>query len=566
MKNFQERKTKFISLRNEFKENSNQANASINYINSINTMATQNNQVSYLNTQNMFESSLSEELSIFDFTGGNNAASLNRSSSFSSPSLSGGFSSSQQSEQQFRHFLNMHDGTNENEDQQNGEPSIEFELDDLNEHESMEAFVALLQSLVTNNITPIYEKGQQPKEMPPWMEFLQKKVSSDHTNENVKLFIIKALLNTQNMFKSYAKFWYMPLISFLVNSSLSREETIDYFTLDVMVLLLSWQSVCLPAATEKKFIKRLFENLMRRCYHDNRQILKNNLELLKTTAECWKDFVEVPVRIIHEFLKSDDQKKLTSGIQLFGLVLANQIETYDYPNEVNSFNLFSALINTMKNASKLVHAPGSEVVGMLMKNLPNLCKDDKDLCLGVEQTLVQTLKELEISLYITCVHRVQLNFPKITESQKAILVFNLPKLNGEFKIMCAESILATTEFLEDHFFTSPSFKDLIERRDMGSLQLIALKIMYQHFLVKQKQLDMNPNLINQIESEMVRLFPIFCEEFIKHSNVACRYQLILILILAFDIQAKKKDFSNADGMNCRKLTNDTLLKALLDEG
>jgi hypothetical protein len=70
-KNFQERKTKFVSLRNEFKENLDQNNH-INYISSLNSANTlineNNNQKTYLNTQNMFESSLSEELSIFDFT------------------------------------------------------------------------------------------------------------------------------------------------------------------------------------------------------------------------------------------------------------------------------------------------------------------------------------------------------------------------------------------------------------------------------------------------------------------------------------------------------------------
>ena len=162
---------------------------------SINTATTQmntsaNNPVSYLNTQNMYESSLSEELSIFDFTGSNSAAaSANRSFSFAS-SPSSGFSSSQQSDQQFKRFMQMHDG-GENSDGSQSDLPIELELDDLNQHESMEAFVGLLQSLVTNNITPIYEKGQQPKEMPPWMEFLQKKVSDVYTNENVKLFILK---------------------------------------------------------------------------------------------------------------------------------------------------------------------------------------------------------------------------------------------------------------------------------------------------------------------------------------------------------------------------------------
>lgn len=94
MENFNERKTKFISLRNEFKENSNDNPGSnnVNYIGSIhstNTMALNNQQAAtYLNTQNMYESSLSEELSVFDFTGNSFKSFMSPSSSFTSGMLS----------------------------------------------------------------------------------------------------------------------------------------------------------------------------------------------------------------------------------------------------------------------------------------------------------------------------------------------------------------------------------------------------------------------------------------------------------------------------------------------
>lgn len=266
------------------------------------------------------------------------------------------------------------------------------------------------------------------------------------------------------------------------------------------------------------------------------------------------------------FLKSDDQKKLTTGIQLFGLVLANNIEHYEFQNETSPFDLYSALINTMRNPSKLVHAPGAEVVGMLMKNVNTLCKEDKDVCVAVEAVLLQTLKELDISLYITNVHRIQLNFPAIVDTQKSILVYHLPKLCGEFRLMCAESILARADLLEDHFFAASSFTDMIERRESSSLQLVCLRMIYEHFLSKQKKLHEDPSLLDQIESEMMRMFSSLCDEFVKHSSVACRYQLMLILILAFDIQDSRKDMSSVNAISVRKLTNETLLKALLDEG
>lgn len=122
--------------------------------------------------------------------------------------------------------------------------SVELELDDLNQHECMCAFVELLQSLVVNKITPIYDRGHVPSEMPPWMSFLQRKCVDVYAHDNIKLFILRGLMNAKQIFRAYARFWYAPIMGFLVNcASLAKLDYIDSFTLDLMVLMLSWHSV-----------------------------------------------------------------------------------------------------------------------------------------------------------------------------------------------------------------------------------------------------------------------------------------------------------------------------------
>ena len=170
------------------------------YISSINTStvgnATANEQhVTYLNTQNLYESSLSEELSAFDFTSNSHAKQLVASfqapvsnavtrkitaSNYANGLLLGGFKS------------------NENE--------IEFDLDELNQHESMITFIELIESLVKNKITPHYENDQLPTEMPPWMQFLSRKITDSDTHENVKLFLIRAIIITQNVIFTFIYF------------------------------------------------------------------------------------------------------------------------------------------------------------------------------------------------------------------------------------------------------------------------------------------------------------------------------------------------------------------------
>lgn len=547
----QDKKTRLVSLRNEFRDQRGQSGeSSVNYISTMHSTNTMAGSVTYMNTQNMYESSLSDELSAYDFT--TSGGAKNSMASFEASIMGTGSSGTQVSIKRkpsnivyvkSDQFLSSDELANMN---------IEIETDELNQNESMCAFVELLQSLVANRITPIYERGHVPSDMPPWMAFLHKKCQDIYTHENVKLFIIRGLVNVQHVFKSYAKFWYAPLIAFLVNSSLSRQEVIDYFTLDLMVLLLSWHSVALPQPSEKKLINRLFESLIKRCYHDNRAILKNNLELLKTMTECWRDFVDVPVGLLNNYLTSySDQKKVATGIQLFGLVLSNNIETYDYPPELDKVDFYKSLIISMNNPSKTIHAPSAEVVGMLLRKLSNNVTGgsvDEDILNQCLAFLFDILSKLDISAFITCVHRIQLNYPPISERCMVKLVFNLPKLYGEFKLMCAESILSSIKTLEDPLFKMPSFMDMLTHRE-SSLQLVCLKMIYEL-------------LDKQTDDELSRLLPIICS-FINHPYVACRYQMILILISVYDKCKAKPNVSVVQRINI--LTSETLLRALLDE-
>jgi len=43
-------------------------------------------------------------------------------------------------------------------------------------------------------------------------------------------------------------------------------------------------------------MSRVLEFVMSHCHHDNRQVLRNNLEVLKTVMEVWKDTVQLPTK------------------------------------------------------------------------------------------------------------------------------------------------------------------------------------------------------------------------------------------------------------------------------
>jgi DNA-dependent protein kinase catalytic subunit len=90
--------------------------------------------------------------------------------------------------------------------------------------------------------------------------------------------------------------------------------------------------------------------------------------------------------------------------------------------------------------------------------------------------------------------------------------------------------------------------DMLTHRE-SSLQLVCLKMIHEL-------------LNNQTEDELNRLMPVICS-FINHPYVACRYQMLLILIAIFDAYQFKNDSTTT--FSIKTQTNETLLKALLDE-
>jgi DNA-dependent protein kinase catalytic subunit len=271
-------------------------------------------------------------------------------------------------------------------------------------------------------------------------------------------------------------------------------------------------------------------------------------------TECWKHLIEVPVEILNSFIRStNDSKKLATGIQLFGLVLANNIDNFLYPTELSSLDFFKSLMINMKDSSKTIHASAAEVVGMLLKNIDI----KKQISLDTESFseliayLFEILRDLDESMFITCIHRIQINYPCISERFMSKLVFHLPSLYGEFKQMCAESILSSIKVLEDPLFKTKAFMEMISHRE-SSLQLICLKMIYEL-------------LDKQTEEELCRLLPLICE-FKNHPNVACRFQMLKTLILIYETnQLKINDSISSNSMKIKSLTNETLLITLLDE-
>ncbi|XP_069076234.1 DNA-dependent protein kinase catalytic subunit isoform X2 [Pleurodeles waltl] len=490
----------------------------------------------YLSSQSyMADSSLSEEMSQFDFSTGV------QSFSYSSQDPTAQPAHSKRKEQ--------------------AEPTklgdfMELEMDELNRHECMSTMVGLINHMHQNQIIPKVEEGVVPQDLPPWMKFLHGKLANPSTPLNIRLFIAKLVVNTEEVFQPYARHWLGPLLQLVVSGN-NGGEGIHYMVVEIVVTLLSWTSVAVPLGFAKDEIlaNRLLDFLMKNAFHEKRAVFRHNLEIIKTVLECWKDCLSVPYSLIFERFSSGDPntKDNSVGIQLLGLVLANNLPPYDPKCGINSDKYFQALTNNLALIRyQEVYAAAAEVLGLVLRYV---AEKDKVLDGPIFDLVLKELKKHQSTKedkFIMCLNKVAKNFPPLADRFMTVVFYLLPKLHGVLKTYCLEVIMYRAEEIPDIYIQlkSKDFNQVMNHRD-DERQKVCLDIVHK-VLAK-----LHP-------SELKELLPAVLV-FSTHPSPLCRERMYNILMWIYDNYRDPESQMDSQSQEVFNLAKESLLQGLTDE-
>ncbi|XP_044149983.1 DNA-dependent protein kinase catalytic subunit isoform X2 [Bufo gargarizans] len=518
-----ERKKKYLAIRKEAREAANEDSDEPQYLSSQSYMA---------------DSSLSEEMSQFDFSTGIQS-----------------FSYSSQDPVRSQRSRRVRDRSSEV--QQTAEDVMEFEMDELNQHECMAPMTGLIKRMSQNGITPKVEEGKVPQDLPPWMTFLHSKLGNTSTPLNIRLFISKLVVNSEEVFRPYAKFWIGPLLQLIVSGN-NGGTGIHYLVVETVVTLLSWSSVATPNGLAKDEIlaNRLLEFMMKNSFHEKRAVYRHNLEIIKTLLECWKDCLCIPYKLIFDdFSGTDPDKKDNSvGIQLLGLVVANNFSPYDPKCEIDMNRYFQALANNVTfTRFKEVYAAAAEVLGLVLRYIAD---KEKNVEGPVFNYVEKNLKSLHTSnnedKFIVCLNKIVKNCPLFADRFMNIVLYQLPKLHGVLKTQCLEIIMSRSEEIPDLFLElkNRNFKQIMSNRD-DERQRVCLDIVYK-LLAKLKP------------SELRELLPSVIA-FSCHKFPVCRERMYDILMWIYDNYRDLESQSDSDSQEVFNMAKEALLEGLVDE-
>nr|XP_012645481.1 DNA-dependent protein kinase catalytic subunit isoform X3 [Microcebus murinus] len=515
-----ERTKKYIEIRKEAREAASGNSDVPHYMSSLSYLA---------------DSSLSEEMSQFDFSTGV------QSYSYSSQDPSSTTSRFQRWEHQ---APVAHGGV------------LELEMDELNQHECMAPMIALMRHMHRSLSPAAREEGSVPRDLSPWMKFLHGKLGNSSVPLNIRLFLAKLIVNTEEVFRPYAKHWLSPLLQLAVSED-SGGGGIHYMLVEIVATVLSWTGVATPAGVPKDEVlaNRLLHFLMKHVFHPKRAVFRHNLEIIKTLVECWKDCLAIPYRLIFEKFSSKDpnSKDNSVGIQLLGIVMANDLPPYDPKCGVESFQYFQALVNNMSFVKyKEVYAAAAEVLGLVLQYITER-KDilEESVCDLVVKQLKQHQNAME-DKFIMCLNKVTKSFPPLADRFMNAVFFLLPKFHGVLKTLCLEVVLCRAEEMTDLYFQlkSKDFVQIMRHRD-DERQKVCLDIIYK-MMPKLKPVELRE-----------LLGPVV--EFVSHPSVTCREQMYSILMWTHDNYRDPESQTDDDSQEIFKLAKEVLIQGLVDE-
>ncbi|XP_029935630.1 DNA-dependent protein kinase catalytic subunit isoform X2 [Myripristis murdjan] len=492
----------------------------------------------YLSSQSyMADSSLSEEMSQFDFSTGVQSFSL----SSQNPEVHRHTTANQESEA----MIPFQDAL------------VDLEMDELNQHECMAAMTALIGHMHRNNITPKVktEQGNTP-DLPAWMTFLHGKLMNPATALNIRLFITKLVINTEEVFRPYAKHWLGPLLQLVVSGN-NGGEGIHFMVVDIVVTMLSWTSVASPKGNPRDEVlaNRLLEFLMKHSFHPKRAVFRHNLEIIRTLVECWKDCLHVPYSVIYQhFCSSNPNSKDNSvGLQLLGIILANGFPAHDASCGIEYEKYIHSLTNNLSfTRYKEVYSAAAEIIGLMLNNMTER-NDHAHALLGLAANKITDLKKKDMDdKFIICLSKVSKHFPPFMDRFVSSVLFLLPKLHGILKTHCLECVLSRADVIPNIFFQlkSKGFLQMLGHRDEAR-QRVCLDI---------------------IRKIVALLTPVELQEvlggvtaFISHSSPVCRERMYDILMWIVDNYSDVDSMADSTSLQVLNAAKETLLQGLTEE-
>jgi len=203
----------------------------------------------------------------------------------------------------------------------------QLEMDNVNQHECMRNIKRCIEKMIELFKASTWEADTQV--MPLFMQALNQEVRRPETHINVKIFILKIVINNPTLFEPYAAHWFEPIASYICEKN-NGGKGFHYFMRDLCTLLISW-SKFVPEETpkNKNLCTQMINTLVKYSADKSKMIFNTNIcktliltlyiEIIGSLFHRWRRLIALNKDTLTMMIAMDDKKEGSNLWKMTGI-------------------------------------------------------------------------------------------------------------------------------------------------------------------------------------------------------------------------------------------------------
>uniref|UniRef100_K3WKH4 DNA-dependent protein kinase catalytic subunit CC3 domain-containing protein n=1 Tax=Globisporangium ultimum (strain ATCC 200006 / CBS 805.95 / DAOM BR144) TaxID=431595 RepID=K3WKH4_GLOUD len=315
-----------------------------------------------------------------------------------------------------------------------GYNNIEIELDSINEHACM---VPILRTILL--MKDEFGGKWESSSMPSWMQKIFNVVANSLTELNIRLFLVKIVLNVPDLFNPYASAWLEKVLDTVLEATCSvssgKKQEFNYLLRDCCHLVLDeWKEV--SVASLKGVPSRFLATLIELTPHTANMIMQDNILLVTQLIMLWKDCVSIDTAVIEKFLFSDEVNarleaaERVSALQILSAMLAvgaiDEIQVES--TSIYGRSITDGVLLALQHKQPTVYTVAAEVGGMCLQNFRS---KTEAFTRSLLDPIVKAYNEEDYGRFLTLLRNVSLHYFKFIDAMMLQRVCSLlPRVIG----------------------------------------------------------------------------------------------------------------------------------------
>ena len=431
--------------------------------------------------------------------------------------------------------------------------SSSYEEDKINKQPTMLHVLRLFAAIEKK-----FSKEWKSDSMPQFMQALRFELSRQETTVNVKIFILKLLVNKPAFFKPYAKEWFEPVMSYLLESK-EQGKGFHYFSRDLCTTLLGWEYIPYAERRAIELCSGLINNIIKVLPDKTAYIFHMNVRVLGALIEKLAGLTYINKTVITSMITMDEKKESAdlwrlNAMQVLAFSSGNNIPICDSLDQYltiplpKSFRIsetdqiYKKLLDNLNFHKKTVSLAAADALGRIHKRMRS-----KQLDETLAMYLISNVAGKNVGNLAQYCERIVQNYPEILGERKLYLklVGLIQGLSGSFRkhvLIALHSYLAICrsnnngadidEMCQNLQANAKSIVlDNLEEHKIALLTLILALI--------QVPLDSVTNLCSVIIPLMQ------CDSYLHHKQETIRLLVIQIMSRVYDQIPKLKKYARS---------------------